>query len=293
MSVGAKVLIGVAAGTAALLLFGAALAFMGNDSSGDTSSPTTNPTASPTPTASPEPVALAWNKNLRPGIAEATALNKFCAPIKHYVNAKNSAFVKQIVQVKRANRDAYAAKAFVDKVTWLSDGNAQALTDRLSSTATTALSSVSAKTPTSQQRNEYETAATAHCKMAGPIATAASRAAALDSAQTDVVALAQNVPWYPKGYSAWSSDETVAWKWQDNVSCDAYTPACWGMDVITQNGCSSSLYAEIAIKDRSGAQIDYSNDTTGGLAAMTRAKLTFQSFDDAASTAELTDINCY
>lgn len=104
---------------------------------------------------------------------------------------------------------------------------------------------------------------------------------------------AANVPWYPEGYSAWSTDSNLAWKWYSGASCNTYFGSCWHIKVISQAGCPSGLYGEINIMDGGGTVIDYSNDLIGGTSPGDTVLLEFTTYNDYAETGRLTDLNCY
>lgn len=104
---------------------------------------------------------------------------------------------------------------------------------------------------------------------------------------------ADQVPWYPEGYSEWASDTTLAWKWYKGASCSSSFWSCWHIKVITQSGCPSGLYGEINIMDGGGTVIDYTNDLIGGTSPGDTVLLEFTSYNDYAETGRLTELNCY
>jgi len=108
----------------------------------------------------------------------------------------------------------------------------------------------------------------------------------LNSIQTS----ADSVPWYPEGFEEWSGDPSLAWK-----SVGGYCQlgdSCWRVQVYASAGCSS-LYGEMNLQDTSGNVIDYTNDRVGSLPAGSSAILEFSSYNDYASTAYITELNCY
>ena len=112
-----------------------------------------------------------------------------------------------------------------------------------------------------------------------------------NSLMQDVQSLADQVPWYPEGYSEWSEDPSLAWKWDKGGYCNL-GDSCWHAKVISLAGCSS-LYAEINIMDSSGNVIDYTNDLAGSLSANSTAILEFSTYNDYASTGRLTKLDCF
>jgi hypothetical protein len=120
------------------------------------------------------------------------------------------------------------------------------------------------------------------------------RLASLDTRSADITGLAAAKPWYPRGWYEYSDDASVAWRWRDKASCvgDYFGSACWGMDVLAEDGCDD-LYVEVTILDRGDNAIDYANDALSGLQPGEIAKLSFESFNEAAASARLSEINCY
>jgi hypothetical protein len=100
--------------------------------------------------------------------------------------------------------------------------------------------------------------------------------------------------WIPTEFNSYSDDANVAWRWlKDNEYKCTYGDSCWGMMVISKNGCDRSLYAEISILDKSDVQIGYTNDTASQALPMQKTKLIFNTFEDEAHSARLSKISCY
>ena len=121
----------------------------------------------------------------------------------------------------------------------------------------------------------------------------------LDNRTAAIVSEAANKPWYPQGYEPFSGDPTIAVKWDNSISkCqDQYSingEYCWGLLIIAQNGCPSSIYAEISIL-QGGAVIDYSNDVLSGLEPGQVGELAFTAYENTSGqlTGELKQVNCY
>lgn len=99
--------------------------------------------------------------------------------------------------------------------------------------------------------------------------------------------------WYPSDFTEFSNN--LAWRWgiKAETNCSYSSGSCWSVMVIAKNGCPSSLYGEIKIFDTSDIQIDYTNDTTSTVSPMQKVKLTFDTFNKEASTAQIGDLSCY
>jgi hypothetical protein len=99
--------------------------------------------------------------------------------------------------------------------------------------------------------------------------------------------------WYPDGFNEYS--ENVAWRWgtSKETDCSYSSGSCWSAIIISKEGCPNSLYGEIKIFDSSDVQIDYTNDTASTVSPMQKVKLTFDTFNDNASTAQIGKLSCY
>jgi hypothetical protein len=99
--------------------------------------------------------------------------------------------------------------------------------------------------------------------------------------------------WYPADYNEYSSD--LAWRWgtSKETKCSYGSGSCWSVMVISKSGCSSSLYGEIKIFDSSDIQIDYTNDSTSTVSPMQKVKLTFDTFNEQADSAQIGELKCY
>ena len=94
----------------------------------------------------------------------------------------------------------------------------------------------------------------------------------------------------PSGFTAYSS--SIAYKWIGGGS-DCLGVRCWSIDVVTRDGCPTSLYVEASIENSSGTQVDYSNDVATALRADQRARLQFETFETSGSKISLTQFTCY
>jgi hypothetical protein len=100
--------------------------------------------------------------------------------------------------------------------------------------------------------------------------------------------------WIPSDFSGFQSDNNIAWRWATSkeTNCTYSSGSCWAAMVITRDGCPSGIYAEIAILDKSGVQIDFTNDSTTRVLPKTKVKLTFDTFNEQAEKAQISEIRC-
>lgn len=99
--------------------------------------------------------------------------------------------------------------------------------------------------------------------------------------------------WYPSDFHPTPQDPLIAYRWLKGLelTCSYSSGSCWGMYLIPKDGCSS-LYVELSIQDSSGTVVDSSASVLSGVAAGQRAKMVFDTFDEAADTARIASITC-
>ena len=118
-----------------------------------------------------------------------------------------------------------------------------------------------------------------------------------DSSAIGDTPIIDETSWIPAGFTQYSGDASLAWRWgkssETTCSYSGMDSVCWSAFVIAENGCSSSLYGEIAILDSSDVQIDYTNDSTTAVQPMQKVKLTFDTFNSDAASARMSVLNCY
>jgi hypothetical protein len=99
-------------------------------------------------------------------------------------------------------------------------------------------------------------------------------------------------PWSaPAGMTKY--DSTTAYAWVTPKTGECISDRCWAMDVVTRDGCPTSLYVELSLTDSAGTNVGFTNDVAGVVSAGQKAHLIFDSFEDAASKATLADVTCY
>lgn len=120
------------------------------------------------------------------------------------------------------------------------------------------------------------------------VESAAAARAEAERVAEEQAALEAATAWIPEGWNQYGG-ENIYWQW--NRDCDNSYTGCYGMDVVTKDGCSN-LYVEIQLVDADGNAVGFSNDTIGALDPEQVAKLDFSSYEENAS-ARMAEINCY
>lgn len=101
--------------------------------------------------------------------------------------------------------------------------------------------------------------------------------------------------WIPTGFNGYTEDDNLAWRWgsSSETNCTYSSGSCWAVILVARDGCSRSLYGEVNIFDKNNIQISYTNDTLGNVQAMQKVKLTFDTLDESADSANISRFSCY
>lgn len=276
---------------AAVLVFGAmAVASTQGGGSSDGAAPA-SPAATP---SSSQTSAIPYWGYLKSGVTKRSALLAACKPAVHYVNGTSARLARQLQQVAGGQKDPWVAATFVSKVSWLRDGNADQVASGLRSLLTKVLQSRTFAVPTADQTDAYVADVARACGLTAKEATMSNRATRLDSQVSDLKALAESVPWYPKGYREFSDGLAFRWLKSGEYHCASYSiNGCFGVSVLSRDGCSSSLYLELTTYDSAGNAVGFTNDTTGALLPGDHAQLVPEVVDDNVSSARVSEITCY
>ena len=100
-----------------------------------------------------------------------------------------------------------------------------------------------------------------------------------------------DITWVPDKYTAWSSDKTIAYKWNSSASSDCYSCRYWNLDIVTKYGCSNGVYGELNI-ERGGVVVSYTNDSLPYLGAGDKGRLTFETYEDGSLQGSLVELRC-
>ena len=96
--------------------------------------------------------------------------------------------------------------------------------------------------------------------------------------------------WVPTGFTAWTEDSNIAWRWAKKNNCQDY--GCISAEFISQNGCPTGLYAALNWLDSNDSVVSYANDTIPSLLPMQIAKLRFDDYEDIGKSGQMSTIRC-
>jgi len=223
-----------------------------------------------------------------------------CKPIVAKAKAAKSVKLAKarIKSLNKVDGDAYAAYSYVSGHDWVATPNSQLdawsgdwlalvsdLYDQVGSAA-----SDSAKIEVSKDSLilEFEAKVKTDCGVETTYDKTFTTLTDVSDKATTVSALADTRPWYPKGYKEW--EDGLAWKWADAYD-DCYSCSYWHIKVVSRDGCSGGVYAEINI-ERGGTVVDWTNDTVSYLDSGSAALLTFETWQEGSLQGTLTTLTC-
>ena len=261
------------------------------------SQPAETPTEQPKP-AAPETFLEAGQLDAE---SLAIAASEICSPIEDVLtDSELGEKTNSRAEILAGITDSYDADDYVKDNSWvrplvtvelledLSAITIPAFDEVLEKSAFNGASELESNYPGTYQKHasDFEEAVLDECGLAETFSLQRD----LARQATRVVSLANNVPWYPKGFTEYE-DGLTAWDWADR-SCSYSSGRCSHMDVVSWIGCQN-LYVEVNFLDSTNSVVDWSNDTARGLRAGDRAKLEFVSFDDSVRSTRLVEISCY
>jgi hypothetical protein len=245
-----------------------------------------------------------YSQLLRVGMSPQKAARPLCVQYSAAIQTWQQALQSRSGALAGIANDPYAAAAFSERAGngWINANTERAFTRQINGIARVRLRGLAgprARMITATMNDRFARDSLFVCHVGASIEQLTAKLAALDVRTSDLVDLAAAKPWYPQGYYPAPGEESIAWRWDDNVTgCrDGYSiegEYCWGMRVIARDGCPSSLYASINIIQGSTV-IDFSNDTLNGLEPGQTGELAFKAFENTTATlsGHLKEINCY
>jgi hypothetical protein len=194
-----------------------------------------------------------------------------------------------ILAQKAKAEDSYAAAVKVTRYDFTSDSASRSASldnamEKVAAAAVTRAEAAGSVDDTSAVQD-----AVSQCKLDSLYSKAQRAASGADSAIESVVSLAEDVPWYPKGYSP-TQDEDVAFQWVRNPNCDYF--GCWQVRVVVNKYCST-LYMELATENSAGDKDGFTNDILSGLAPGDHGLMTMTNTSSGSHSASVSKVSCY
>lgn len=292
---GRTALLGVAALTA-LAVLGAALGENDSSTNSSAAEPTTEETTKVVVESKPKKVtalsATGYRQLFKPGQTTVKAAKSACPQYRRLLVAWENRGQKYLADSEGKTADAYEAAEYVSHSSWVHKDYRPSF-DKAVSAISRARLRVATRGATKRPAfvTAFQKDALHVCGLRQSYNKTSAVVSRLDVRSADLVGTAKAKPWYPREYNGWLEDDNVAWRWSSGT-CDNSYWACWGMQVISKNGCDS-LYVELQIQDSAGNAVDWTNDTVSYLAAGQTALLDFSNTNESGGTAQLVEMNCY
>jgi hypothetical protein len=94
--------------------------------------------------------------------------------------------------------------------------------------------------------------------------------------------------------NSYTEGDGIEYKWlKPNSFTCSYGTSCFGLTVRATEDCQAGVYVEINILDKSGTVVDWANDSVPALASGRSAKLIFETFERAGTTAQVATTTCH
>lgn len=246
----------------------------------------------------------ALNASLSPAKIKQVAMEKCDAlalalPTEAAVQALNQ---RAAALTKYNSGTARKAQQILNASTWVYSTELKDIDGDLARVTAGSLDDVIAKTETIRESDRGEfanlwaspflTMALDICGLTERVNAARSAQTSFTAAKTSLESYAATVPWYPEGFSEWTGDSNIAWKWVTGMYCDL-GDWCWHIKVISDSGCADGVYAELNLLDSGDNVIGFTNDSVASLGAREVAIMELSTYNDRVDSGRLVTLNCH
>ena len=256
----------------------------------DSSKKSTSTTDSTTPTTTiPE---MMWNENLKSDVVATDLAMSTCKELTKVIRSQTKLIASRISATEKPYSDPYDSADYIAEIDWESTIHTDTSFGLKRSVTDPVLTSGSSTIPLESQYVGFVGDSIIACGLTQDSGTLDDSSFKLDQRLLNMKSLANNLPWYPKGFTTY--DSNVAYRfltYGKEYKCSYYGAYCWGVELIAKSGCSS-LYAELTILDKSDRNVGWTNDTANNIRANEKVVLVFDSFDDGADTGRLSKVSC-
>ena len=233
-----------------------------------------------------------WSENLVAGANSSELSKSACIAMSSFIDQQTKVISDRLVVTEEPSTDNFESADFLKTIEWEDFDHKQDITSQQHALTDPILVANSVLIPTDQQKEEFLEESFIACDLVVLANALIGNAIKLDLRLQSMKVKANNLPWYPDGFSEYEKGIAFRWLKSSEYNC-SYGDHCWGMLIVAKNGCPSSLYAEITILDSNNSNIGFTNDTTSRLAPGQQARLVFEDFTPGADAAQLSKISCY
>lgn len=254
---------------------------------------TTQVTAIPTtemPTTTvPEPL---WTEILKPMSSSADVSNSICSGLDSVIKKQAKIIKVRLSATSKPSQDAFDSADYLNTIDWATFDHFNNIVTEQRAVSDPQLAGATLSIPTEKQFNLFLNDTLVTCALDNASFAVLADASSLDSRLGTMRLHANNLPWYPKGFSEYDSGIAFKFlKYGSEYRCSYYGAYCWGIEFISKSSCSS-FYVELSILDSSGANIGYTNDLTSNVNPLQRVKMVFNSYEDGAKSGQIAQVTC-
>jgi hypothetical protein len=233
-----------------------------------------------------------WSENIVASSNGAELSKSACAAIGSFIDLQAKVISDRLNATEVPSLDNFESADFLKTIEWEDFEHKQDIVRQELAITDPILVQNSVLAPTDLQKKDFLQESFATCALGEVANDLIDDAIKLDLRLQSMKVKANNLPWYPDGFSEYEKGIAFRWLNSSEYNC-SYGDHCWGMLIVAKNGCPSSLYAEITILDSNKANIGFTNDTTSRLSPNQQARLVFEDFTPGAKSAQLSKISCY
>jgi len=233
-----------------------------------------------------------WSENLKPEVVATDLAMSTCKELASVIRSQTKLVASRIVATEKPSSDPYDSAEYIGKIEWESTIHADTVFGLKRATTDPVLASGSTTIPLEPQYIGFVGDSIIACGLVQDSAALDDSAFKLDQRLLNMKSLANNLPWYPKGFDEYQPG--FAFKKSTKKGLDCYS--CWGIvfEVVSNKSCPNTMYVEANFLDSSGAVFDWSNDTVHALKAGQIAYVQLITYGFSGSgTVHVTKVDCY
>ena len=256
----------------------------------DSSKKSITSTDSTTPTTTiPE---MMWNENLKSDVVATDLAMSTCKELTKVIRSQTKLIASRMSATEKPYEDPYDSADYIAEIDWETTIHTDTLFGLKRAVTDPVLTSGSTTIPLESQYVGFVGDSIIACGLTQDSGTLDDSAFKLDQRLLNMKSLANNLPWYPKGFVEYFSD--FAFKKSSNRGLDCYSCSGIVYEVVSKKSCPNTLYVEANFMDSSGAVFDWSNDTVKALQAGQIAYVELATYGSSGSgTVKITKVDCY
>ena len=261
-----------------------------SDKESTESAPTTILASSTTTTSTTTIPEVLWGENLKADILATDLVMLACTELKKVIKEQTKLIESRITATEKPSKDQFDSADYIQEIEWESMDHLDTAIGLERAISDPVLTAGSMSLPMETQYSNFLDEAISACGLVTDSDALENSARALDNRLIGMVSMANNLPWYPKGFEEYFPD--IAFK-VSKKGLDCYSCAGLVWEVVTNKSCPNSLYIEANHFDKNGVIDDWTNDTVRALEAGQIAEIELYFYGVNAGTQKIIKADCY